>query len=128
MSFPIRLNSVLLRTLVTLPFLLSVLSRVVFLNPCLSYANQIYISKYTYFLTTLHTLKIFFNTSKISQCSAWIMVNTTGLRTYIDLLLGFRVCPLFQFPWQVVSSPVQLQVLISLKSFVTYLTYISICS
>ena len=34
MGFPIRLNSILLGALVTLPLLLTVFARVVFLNPC----------------------------------------------------------------------------------------------
>nr|GLL33888.1 hypothetical protein B296_00055650 [Ipomoea trifida] len=90
MSFPIRLDSILLGALIALPFLLPMLSAEVFLDP-----------------------------SEVPESSRRVMVNAALLRAYIHLLLDhFLVVPLLQLPWQIVPSPVQLQILVPLETLV----------
>lgn len=94
MCLPIRLNSIFLRALVTFPFFLSMLSA-----------------------------KMFFDASKVSQCSARVVVNTSRFGADIDPLLNLSRCSLSKLPWKIVASPMQLKVLVSLEPFVTYLTH-----
>jgi hypothetical protein len=88
MGFPIRLNRVLLRTLVAFPLLLAVLSAKVLLNP-----------------------------SQITQSSRRIVVDTRSFRADIDSLLDLFARSLPQLPRQIMTSPVKLQILIPLKPF-----------
>ncbi|MFS8005820.1 hypothetical protein Hanom_Chr13g01241821 [Helianthus anomalus] len=71
MSFPIRLNCILFRTLFALPLLLTMLTKIMLLN-----------------------------SGKISKSSRRIMMNTTYLRTNINLLLhNFKLVSLLKLPW-----------------------------
>lgn len=90
-SLQVGLNGVSLRTLIALPFFLSMLSAKMFLDAC-----------------------------EISQSSRRIMVNTSGFWAEINPLPHLFGALLPQLPWKIVASPVQLQVLLSLKSLVTH--------
>ena len=90
-SLPIRLHGILLRTLLAFVLLLSVLAGEMLFYAC----------------------KVPERTSRVVMEAAW-------LRTDVDFLLDFRAASLSELPRQIMSSPVQLQVLVSLKSFVAY--------
>nr|GMD28366.1 hypothetical protein BHM03_00029805 [Ipomoea batatas] len=91
----LKLDSILLGALIALPFLLPMLSAEVFLDP-----------------------------SKVPQSSRRVMVNAALLRAYIHLLLDhLLVVPLLQLPWQIVPSPVQLQILVPLETLVADFAY-----
>lgn len=96
--FPIALYCILLRTPFTLPFLLAVFSTKVFLYPC-----------------------------KVTKRSRWVVVHTRRFWTNINSLANLFARSLTKLPWQVMSSSVKLEVLVSLKPFVTDLTYKSVC-
>ncbi|KAH0467751.1 hypothetical protein IEQ34_002784 [Dendrobium chrysotoxum] len=98
MRLPIRLNGVLLRTLITLPFLLPMLPAEMLLN-----------------------------TSEVSKRTGGIMVNAGDFRAYVDLLPHLLARSLLQFPWQIMPSSVKLKILISLEAFVADLTDEPIC-
>jgi len=95
MGLPIRLNSIFLGALLTLPLLLPMLSAVVLLYAC-----------------------------QVSQGSRGIVMHTTLLRAHIHLLphLIF-VCSLLQLPRKVVPASMQLQILVSLKTLAANFTY-----
>nr|GLL24951.1 hypothetical protein BHM03_00029805 [Ipomoea trifida] len=94
-ALPLPLDSILLRALITLPFLLPMLSAEVFLDP-----------------------------SEVPESSRRVMVNAVLLRAYIHLLLDhLLVVPLLQLPWQVVPSLVKLQVLVPLETLVVDFAY-----
>lgn len=98
-GFPIRLDSVSLRALVAFPFLLAMFAAVVFLDA-----------------------------GEVTQCASWGMVHTRWLRAHVHPLLAHLAArPLPQLPRQIVTPPVQLQVLVSLKPFVANLAHKSIC-
>lgn len=99
MSFPIRLDRIFLGTFFALPFLLAMFSAEMFLDA-----------------------------GEVSQSSGRVMVNTSLLRTDIHFLLDFFVGSLLQLPRKIVTSPVQLQILVSLKTLVAYFAYEPICS
>lgn len=79
MSFPIGLNGISLGALLTLPFLLAMLSG-----------------------------EVLFDTSKITESPRWVMVDASGLRAKIHFPLHFFCTLLLKLPRQVVSSSVQL--------------------
>lgn len=93
-SFPIRLNSIFLRAFITFPFLL-----------------------------TMFTAEVFFNPSQVTKCPSRIMMNTARLRAYINPFPNLSRCPLPQLPRQIMTSSMQLKILVSLKPFVTYLAH-----
>ncbi|CAL1407403.1 unnamed protein product [Linum trigynum] len=99
MSLPVRLNRVLLGTLVALPLLLPVLPTKVLLDPC-----------------------------EIAQGPSRTVMDAARFGADIDPLpdLDTRV-PLLELPGEVVASPVELQVLVPLESFVAYFAYESVC-
>ena len=98
MSFPIRLNSVPLRTLITFPFLLAMLST-----------------------------KVLLDSRQVPKSPQWIMMNTACFWTHINFLpYNLFVSSLLQFPWQIVPSFVKLKILISLKPLAADLAYESI--
>ena len=97
MSLPVRLHGIALCTLVTLPLLLSVLSAEVLL-----YASQ------------------------VPESPAGVVVHAVWLGAYVHPLLPLRGRPLLQLPRQVVPSPVELKVLISLEPLMTHLTNVPI--
>lgn len=94
MGFPIGLDGIFLRTLITLPVLLTMLTAEVLLDAC-----------------------------EIPKRARWIVVNAAGLRANINPFLHLLPRPLPELPWQVMPSPVKLQILISLKTFVADLAY-----
>ncbi|KAF5799289.1 hypothetical protein HanRHA438_Chr07g0312641 [Helianthus annuus] len=80
MSFPVRLNCILLGTFFTLPFLLTMLPA-----------------------------KMFLNSGEISECARRIVVDASFFGTNVDFLFyGLFVVPLLQLPWQIVTSPMKL--------------------
>lgn len=91
-SLQIRLHCILFRAFLTFPFLFAVFSEEVLLDA-----------------------------SEISQCSAWIMVNTCDFWAYVYSFPCLNVCSLLELPWQVMTSAMELEVLVPLKAFVTYL-------
>lgn len=93
MSLPVGLNSVSFGAPVALPLLLPMLSAEMLLDA-----------------------------SEISQRPGGIMVHAGGFWAYVNSLPHLRARSLFQFPWQVMPSPVKLQVLISLEPFAADLT------
>ena len=96
-SFPVRLNCVFLRTLLALPLLLAMFST-----------------------------EMFFYPSKVAEGSGGVVVNAGLLGADVNLLSNLFVRPLLELPWKIVSSSVQLQVLVSLKPFIADFTYESI--
>ncbi|KAL4576571.1 hypothetical protein LXL04_012667 [Taraxacum kok-saghyz] len=71
--------------------------------------------------------KVFLDSGEISKCSRRIMVDASFLRANVDFLLdGFFSVSLLQLPWQIVTSPMKLQVLVSLEAFVADFTYKSL--
>ena len=94
MGLPIRLHSILFGALVTLPLLL-----------------------------TMFPAKMLLYPSQIAESSRWIMVDTCGLRAHVNPLLHLLTGSLPQLPWKVVTSPVELQILVSLKPFVANFTH-----
>ena len=99
MSLPIGLDCIFLRALFALPLLLAVLPAEVLL-----YSGQ------------------------IAESSRRMVVDARRLRADIDFLFHLFASPLPEFPWKIVTSPVKLQILISLKPFVANFTHKSICS
>ncbi|GER54316.1 heat shock protein DnaJ with tetratricopeptiderepeat, partial [Striga asiatica] len=96
---PIGPNRVLFRTLVALPLLLSVFSA-----------------------------KVFLDAREVAKCSGRVMVDARFLRANVNLFLyNVFVGPLLELPWQVVASPVELQVLVSLETLVADFAHESIC-
>lgn len=89
MGLPVGLNRITLRTLVALPFLLTVLPTEVFLDA-----------------------------RKVSQRPGRIMMHAARLRADINPLPDLFARPLSQLPGQVMASPVELQILVPLESFV----------
>lgn len=99
MSFPVRLNRIHLWAIVAFPILLTMLSGKVLLYTC-----------------------------NVSQSPCWIMMNTTTYRANINLLpCNLIDYLLLQFPWQIVPSPMELQILVSPKPFAADLTDKSVC-
>ena len=88
MSLPIGLHGILLRTLFAFVLLLSVLAG-----------------------------KMLFDASQVPKRTSWIVMKAGGFGTNVDFLLHFRAASLPEFPRQIMASPMQLQVLVSLKTF-----------
>lgn len=99
MSFVIWLNSITFRASLTNPLL----------------------------MITVFSSEMFFYSDKISKSMTRIMVKTTGFRANIDSFLHlYVVVSLQKLPWNLVTSSMHLEILISLKPLVTDLTYVSI--
>lgn len=99
MSFPVRLNCVFLRTLLTFPLLLTMLSAEMLLD-----ARQ------------------------ISEGPGGVVVDAALFRAYVNLFLDLIfVGSLLQLPWEVMPSSVELQVLVPLETFVADFTDEPVC-
>ena len=98
MGLPIGLHGVPLGALIALPFFLSMLPAEVFLY-----------------------------TSEIAECPGSVMMNASLLRTDVNPLPRLLRAPLFQLPWKIMPSPMQLKVLVSLETLSADLTYEAIC-
>lgn len=96
-SFPIRLNCIFLGAFLAFPLLLTVLSA-----------------------------EVLFNSGEITQRSRRVMVDTRWFRADIHPLPHLLARPLPQLPWQIVTSPVKLQILVPLKPFVANFAYESV--
>lgn len=94
---PIGLHGVLLRATLALPLLLAVFSAEMLL-----YAGE------------------------IAERSLRIVVHARRLRTHVHSLPHLIARSLPELPWQIVSTPVKLQVLVPLKSFVADLAHKSV--
>ena len=90
-SFPIRLDSIFLRTLLTLPLFLSMFSAEMLL-----YSGE------------------------VSKSSRRVMVDAGLLGANINLLLHLLVQSLLELPGKVVTPSVKLQILVSLETLVAY--------
>ncbi|RWW15869.1 hypothetical protein BHE74_00002499 [Ensete ventricosum] len=93
MGFPVGVHGVSFGALVTLPPLLSMLPGEVLLDPC-----------------------------QVTERPGRVVVHARWLRANVDPLpCHFLAASLPQLPWQIVAPPVELQVLVSLETLVTYL-------
>lgn len=98
MSLPIRLNRVPLRAFLALPLLLSMLPTEMLLNP-----------------------------SEIPKCPRRVVVDAARFWAHINLLpYHLLAVPLLQLPWQIVPSPMQLQILVPLETLVADLAHESV--
>lgn len=98
MSFPVRLHRVFLGALVTFPGFLAVLPE-----------------------------KVLFDARKIPECPRWIVVDAGGFGADIDSLNDLSARSLLKLPWQVVTSSVELEVLVPLEPLLTNFTYKPVC-
>lgn len=98
MGLPIGLHCVIFRALFALPLLLAVFPA-----------------------------KVLLYSSEITESSRRMVVDARRLRTDIYLFFHLFGRPLPEFPWKIVTSPVKLQILVSLKPFVANFTHKSIC-
>ena len=73
-------------------------------------------------LITVLPVIMLLDSCEVSESTWRIMVDARGLRTNIHLPPYLFVRLLFQVKWKVVSSPVKLEILLSLKSFFAYFT------
>lgn len=89
MCLPIGLHSVLLRAPLALPSLFA-----------------------------MFPTKVFFDAGEVTQSSRRVVVHARRLGTHVDSLAYLLGRSLPELPRQVVTSPVKLQVLVSLKPFV----------
>ena len=71
---------------------------------------------------------MFLDSSEIAKRSGRIVVNTGGLWTNVNSLADLFRRPLPELPWQVMTSPVKLKVLVALEAFVADLTHETIRS
>lgn len=98
MSFPVRLHGVFLRASFTFPFFL-----------------------------TVFPAEMLLDSGKITQSPSRVVVDARGFGADIDPLSDYvGAGSLPELPWKVVASPVELQVLVSLESFVADFTYKSV--
>lgn len=70
--------------------------------------------------------EMLFDTHKVAESVAWVMVQTTRFWAYKDPLPHLLRLPLKQFPWHFVPSPMHLQILVSLEPLVADLTHIPV--
>lgn len=97
MRFPIGLNRVSFGALITLPFLFSMLSTEMLLDA-----------------------------GEIAQRPGGIVMDTRFLGTNIHSFPDFLGRPLAQLPWEVMPTPVKLQVLVSLEPLVANFAHKSV--
>lgn len=78
-------------------------------------------------LLSVFPTEVFFDSGEIAESSGRVMVHTSDFRADVYFFLHFFAASLLKLPWKVVSPPVKLQVLVSLKALVAYLTNKPVC-
>lgn len=68
-------------------------------------------------LLAVFSAEMLLNSGEIAESPRRIVMNTGSFRTNINPLLHFLARPLLQLPWQIMPPPMQLQILVPLKSF-----------
>lgn len=74
-------------------------------------------------LLAVLSTEVLFYSRQIAKGSCRVVMHAGGLRAHIDPLPDFFGCSLPQLPRQVVASPMELQVLITLEPFVADLAH-----
>ena len=67
--------------------------------------------------------KVLLDPCEVTKSPRWVVVDTAGLWAHIGPLPVLFAVPLLQLPWKVMASPVELKVLVPLKSLLAYLTH-----
>ena len=71
--------------------------------------------------------EVFFYACEITQSSGGVVMRAGDLRADIHLLLSVSAASLLELPWQIMTPPVELEVLVSLETLMADFTYVSVC-